>query len=391
MNKRMREIKNQIIELNDKANEYLDSKKIDKAEETIKEIEDLEREYVIAEKLEKNNKANITEEEIQNTLQNKKEDGFKAIAKFMKGQKLTEAENALIVESDSSSENGTNYLIPEDVQVAIRELRRSYKSAKSLVNVIPVTTLSGSTNFEKEDDGLLDDFEDGNTLNESNDPKFDKKSWKIKYKGKLIYISNILLGNEKAQLLAYLNKWFVRKAVRTENKDIFDTLKANKTAIACKGLLSLKSEMNLKLDPSCLIGASLVTNQTGFDIMDSEVDENGRPMLQPDPTNATRKVYNGYPIEVFADAELKNIAEGKAPVFIGNLVNGCDFMDREKLEFATSEHFAFNKNQTTMRVMEGYDVVGTDKDSYLFIALTKKEEKSIVSTEDKTTSTVPNA
>ncbi len=391
MNKRMREIKNQIIELNDKANEYLDSKKIDKAEETIKEIEDLEREYVIAEKLEKNNKANITEEEIQNTLQNKKEDGFKAIAKFMKGQKLTEAENALIVESDSSSENGTNYLIPEDVQVAIRELRRSYKSAKSLVNVIPVTTLSGSTNFETEDDGLLDDFEDGNTLNESNNPKFDKKSWKIKYKGKLIYISNILLGNEKAQLLAYLNKWFVRKAVRTENKDIFDTLKANKTAIACKGLLSLKSEMNLKLDPSCLIGASLVTNQTGFDIMDSEVDENGRPMLQPDPTNATRKVYNGYPIEVFADAELKNVAEGESPVFIGNLVNGCDFMDRENLEFATSEHFAFNKNQTTMRVMEGYDVVGTDKDSYLFIALTKKEEKSTVSTEDKTASTVPNA
>ena len=374
MNKRMREIKNKIIELNDKANEFLNSKKLDEAEETIKEINDLEREYVIAEKLEKSNKEKITEEEIQNTLQKKKEDGFKAIAKFMKGQKLTEAENALIVESDSTSENGTNYLIPEDVQVAIRELKRSYKSAKNLVNVIPVTTLSGSTNFEKEDDGLLDDFEDGSTLNESNNPKFDKKSWKIKYKGKLIYISNILLGNEKAQLLSYLNKWFVRKAVRTENKDIFDALKFGKTAIECKGALEIKSKMNLKLDPSCLIGASIVTNQTGFDIMDSEVDKNGRPMLQPNPTDSTKKMFNGYPIEVFSDAELKNISEGKAPMFIGNFVNGCDFMDREKVEFAVSEHFAFDKNQNTMRVMEGYDVVGTDKDSYLFITLTAKDE-----------------
>ena len=86
MNKKMREIKNQIIELNDKANEYLDSKKLDKAEDVIKEIENLEREYVIAEKLENNNKAKITEEEIQDTLQKKKEDGFKAIAKFMKGK-----------------------------------------------------------------------------------------------------------------------------------------------------------------------------------------------------------------------------------------------------------------------------------------------------------------
>jgi len=374
MNKKMREIKNQIIELNDKANKYLDSKKLDKAEDVIKEIENLEREYVIAEKLENNNKAKITEEEIQDTLQKKKEDGFKAIAKFMKGQKLTEVENALIVESDSTSENGTNYLIPEDVQVAIRELRRSYKSAKNLVNVIPVTTLSGSTNFEKEDDGFLDDFEDGSTLNESNDPKFDKKSWKIKYKGKLIYISNILLGNEKAQLLSYLNKWFVRKAVRTENRDIFNTLKKDKTAIECKGLLSIKSNMNKGIDTSCLIGASIVTNQTGFDIMDSEVDKNGRPMLQPNPTDATKKMFNGYPIEVFSDAELKNISEGKAPVFIGNLINGCDFMDREKIEFAVSEHFAFNKNQNTMRVMEGYDVVGTDKDSYLYIVLSAKDE-----------------
>lgn len=374
MNKRMREIKNQVIELNDEANEYLNSGNLDKAEEKVKEIENLEREYVVLEKLEKNNKAKITEEEIQDALQKKKEDGFKVIAKFMKGKKLTDAENALIVESDSSNENGTNYLIPEDVQVAIRELRRSYKSAKTLVNVIPVTTLSGSTNFEKEDDGLLDDFEDGNTLNESNEPKFEKKPWKIHYKGKLIYISNILLGNEKAQLLSYLDKWFVRKAVRTENKDIFDTLKLNKNAIQCKGLLSIKTNMNLKLDPSCLIGASIVTNQTGFDIMDAEVDKNGRPMLQPDPTNATRKMYNGYPIEVFSDVELKNIESGKAPVFIGNLVNGCDFMDREKLEFATSEHFAFNKNQNTMRVMEGYDTVQTDKDSYLYIELTAKEE-----------------
>ena len=44
--------------------------------------------------------------------------------------------------------------------------------------------------------------------------------------------------------------------------------------------------------------------------------------------------------------------------------------DREKLQFATSEHFAFNKNQLTMRIIEGYDTVQTDANSYEYISYT---------------------
>ena len=57
-------------------------------------------------------------------------------------------------------------------------------------------------------------------------------------------------------------------------------------------------------------------------------------------------------------------------MLIGNLKNGEDFMDRNRLEFATSEHFAFNKNQLAMRLMEGYDTVQTDSDSYEYIEYT---------------------
>lgn len=81
--------------------------------------------------------------------------------------------------------------------------------------------------------------------------------------------------------------------------------------------------------------------------------------------------------EVFADNELSNIAVGKYPVFIGSTKDGCDFMDRESLDFATSEHFAFNKNQTTLRIMEGYDVVETDKDAYKYLSFEEADEKVV--------------
>lgn len=373
MNKRMREIYAKIENLSEKANKYLDEGKTTEAEEIVNQINDLERQYVVAEKLQNNKSAEITDEEIDKSIKDKKTNGFAVIAKMLKGQKLNDVENAVIIESDNTENpNGTNYLIPEDVNVAIRELKRTYKSAKELVNVIPVTTLSGSTNFETDDDGLLDDFEDGETITESNNPKFAKKPWAIKFKGKLIYISNIVLGNEKAQLMSYINKWFIRKAVRTENKDIFTALKKDKTAVAVKGLEVLKKKINL-LDPA--LKQVIVTNSSGFAAMDEEKDLNGRGMLQVDPTNASRKMFNSLPIEVFADNELPNIATGKYPVFIGSTKDGIDFMDRESLDFATSEHFAFNKNQTTLRVIEGYDVVETDKDAYEYLSFEEANEK----------------
>lgn len=381
MNKKMREIYAKIENLSERANQYLDEGKTAEAEEIINQINDLERQYVIAEKLQNNKTAKITDEEIDKSIQDKKASGFTVIAKMLKGQKLDDVENAIIIESDNAENpNGTNYLIPEDVNVAIRELKRTYKSAKELVNVVPVTTLSGSTNFETEDDGLLDDFEDGQPVGESNNPKFVKEPWAIKFKGKLIYISNIVLGNEKAQLMSYINKWFIRKAVRTENKDIFAALKKDKTAVVVKGLDALKKQINL-LDPS--LKQVIVTNTSGFAVMDEEKDLAGRGMLSVDPTNTSRKMFQSLPIEVFADNELPNIATGKYPIFIGSTKDGVDFMDRESLNFATSEHFAFNKNQTTLRIMEGYDVVETDKDAYEYLSFEAADEK-VLKLEQKT-------
>ena len=128
MNKKMREIYAKIESLSDMANKYLDEGKTEKAEEIINQIDDLERQYVVAEKLANKRSAEITDEEIDKVIENKRADGFKVIAKMLKGHNLNEVENAIIIESDNAENpNGTNYLIPEDVNVAIRELKRTYK------------------------------------------------------------------------------------------------------------------------------------------------------------------------------------------------------------------------------------------------------------------------
>ncbi len=370
MNKKMREILKKIEEKTIIAKNYQTEKEFDKANEVLNEIEELQKEYEVEAKIFNIAKEEVTEEKVSEVTEEKKADGFAAITKMVTGRRMEESEKALIVESDPSAEDahGTNYLLPEDVQLAIRELRRNYISAKDLglVNVIPTTALSGSTNFETDDDGLLSNFEDGNAVDEEDGPKFIKVPFAIKFKGKLIYISNILAGNEKAGLMSYLNKWFVKKAVRTENKDIFTTLANNKTAKAITGLTALKTHINEDIDPSCKMTGVIVTNQTGFAMMDAQKDKMGRGLLEPNPAKTTAKMFQDMPIYVFSNKELANV-DGKAPMFIGATDAGCDFMDKEGLEFATSEHYAFNKNQNTLRVMEGYDTVQTDTEAYSYV------------------------
>lgn len=246
-----------------------------------------------------------------------------------------------------------------------RNLEKTYVSAKDLVTVIPTTSLSGSFVYEKSAPQGLVSFDDGDDITEETDPQFEQRKWTITHKGKIFPVSNVLMHSEKSGLTAYLNNWFVKNAIISENKDIFDTLKDGQAVKTIKGLDGLKSALNKDLDPSALIGAVIVTNQTGFDIMDREKDDVGRPLLNVDYANPTRKLFQGLQIVVFPDAQLPNVTD-KAPIFFGNLKAGCNFIDKAGYQFAMSEHVNFGKNMTIMRVIESYDVVQGDKTAYCY-------------------------
>lgn len=364
MNQKMRDLIAKIEEQQNTAKTYFDANDTEKAKAALDTADELRGQYEIVKRLFEAEKNTVPDEPEPNQ---KKADGFGVIAKMLRRQKLDDTEKALVTGGTS----GENNLMPEDVDLAIREMRKQYKSAKSLVTIIPTDTMSGGFNFENGTPAGLADLTDGSDVDGDGDPSFTRKPFAIKLKGKLIAISNVLKGAERAGLLAYINRWFVNNAVLSENADIFAALKKDKTTKAIKGLMALKASLNKDLDPSALIGGVIVTNQTGFDLMDQELDANGRPMLTPNPQNVTGRMYGGLPIEVFSDAQLPNIS-GKAPIFYGALDAGCYFIEKDGLEFAVSEHALFGKNQTAIRVIEGYDVIQADKEAYVYATFEAK-------------------
>ena len=178
-------------------------------------------------------------------------------------------------------------------------------------------------------------------------------------------------------MTSYLNNWFVKNSIISENTDIFTALQNGKTAKAIKGLDELKSSINKDLDLSARIGAVIVTNQTGFDIMDSEKDAVGRPILKEDYVTPTQKLFQGLPVIVFPDAQLPNTKAGQAPIFYGNLKAGCYFIDKKGYQFAVSTEYQFGANMTTMRVIESYDVIQADSSTYIYGTITAAEGKAV--------------
>ena len=346
MNKKMREILAQIQNKKEAARVFANEKKTSEAKALIEEIKNLQEEFDIEAALYEEGQQNV-----RNVVADPKPDAVQAFFKALRGEKLTDVENALI----TGGSNGENLVVPQDIHTQITELRRAYKSAREYVGYYNTTTLTGS--FVYEDITTitqLTNFTDGADVPTANDPKFTNVAYSVKEYGAILPVSNVILQNETGGLVSYIGNWFNKKAVRTENAKIFAQLQSGKTVKNLADWKALKSSINKDIDPLIAL------------------DTTGRPVLQPNPTNPTQKMFMGYPVEVFANAELPTTGTTTkyAPVYYGNTKAGVTFVDRNVLQVVSSTEAGFTKNQTLIRVIEMFDVIDADKSAYVYGQLT---------------------
>lgn len=375
MNKRLRELLSDIEKKTSLAKGYMEGETpdVEKAESVMNEVEKLRNEYAVELKIYEAEKAmnEPTDDQVDDAMAEKAKenevDGFVMIGKMLNRKPLNEAEKALL-STTTTGDHGEENLLPHDVQLAIQELRRTHLSARELLSVTTVNTLTGQHTYEVEANPELIPFDDGDAIGDATEPEFKNIQWAISWYGKILPISRILVGAERAGLMAYLNRWFVKSAVNTENKAIFTELKAfNATPVELKGWEALKRSINVDLDPALLLDGVILTNQTGFALLDEEKDENGRPILRDNPAHPTEKIFQGLPIKVFPNAQLPDITpDTVAPIFYGSLKAGLEFKEYENLQFAVSEHYLFNKNQNAMRVLEGFTILRTDEEAVIY-------------------------
>ncbi len=359
------EIFNRIVEKKAKMKNLKESGKISEAHAMIEEIKALESEYEVELALEK---PEIPfGDEPDEPKARKKADALMAFNKAVKGMSLTEAEMALVESTGASG----GYLVPTDEVTRIEELKRNMGSLKQYCDVVPVSTLSGTYVVEVSNDGKLIAFDEDGEITEG-DIEFARKSWKVDTKGLLLPVSNRLIEDEQANLLSYIDRYFAKAAARTDNADIIAVLKAS-TAVEGTDYTAINRTLNVVLDPAISDSAMIVTNQTGYDYLDSLVDGNGRPLLKDSLAQQGVKLFAGKRVVVLTDKEYSS-ESGKCEYWVGDMFEAVKFFDRKTLEVAISEHAGFKTNTTLIRCIQRGVALANDTDAGRRVVITPAAE-----------------
>jgi HK97 family phage major capsid protein len=208
--------------------------------------------------------------------------------------------------SPAGSEGG--FLNPIDFDNLIHTLTRQYFDLATIVNVEEVTAHTGWRAIETAVAMLpfaLMTESPPTDMAEAEEPTFTKISYTISDYGGYMPISNDLLNDTPANIMNYLARWVARKVVLTDNSLVLADLNAISAYSVPAAITTLdgqlKNILNLGLDPDISVSSKIICNQTGFDALDQLVDGLGRPLLQPDPTNATLNRLFGREVVKLAD------------------------------------------------------------------------------------------
>lgn len=304
------------------------------------------------------------------------EDNYKnSFFKAFRRQKLT-AEDREAIEvyagltggdmADGGEDGGL--LVPQDIQTAINTYMRDLPQLQPLINVVPVSTLSGSRVFEKIATmtpfaNITDDTAD---IDEMLNPQFEQITYAIKKYAGWMPIPNDLLKDSDQNIIAYLTSWIGKKSVVTRNTLILAILNAI-TPTAFADYKAIKKALNVTLDPMLSVGAKILTNQDGFQYLDTLEDGTGKPILQVDITQPSQKLFAGKPIVVVSNSVLPTTGTStkKAPIFVGNFGEAVTMFERQGYQIDSTNvgGTAFRKDRTELRVIEREDVKAIDTEA----------------------------
>ena len=278
--------------------------------------------------------------------------------------------NALTIAGGDPKGTDGGFLVPEDVDTAIREVVRQHSQLRSLFNVETVGTNSGSrvmaTDPTKGMSPIGGELPAGG-IPKDDQPTFSTVPFTLTTYGLIVPMSRELVQDENANLEAYLGRWFGKKEAITENqllKARLDELAADTWAptdeINAVGLL--RKLLILALDPAISLNAKILVNQSSYDYLDSLNDEMGRPLINIDPMTGESMIFKNRQIVMLSDAQLPNNA-GKFPLYAGDFAQYATLFERGGMEMTATDigGGAFENNGVSVRGIKRMGTAVFDK------------------------------
>ena len=389
MNKKMRELLNKIAQKRMMARDFMDgeNKDLEKAAALMDEADELQKEYDLEARMYAAEKEDNTptDEEVAEEKANKQEKNvIKEVADAIRRVAKT-------LNEGTGTEGG--YTVPADIVTKIQELREAQFSLEELVTVESVSTMAGERTYKTRAQKTgFTKVGEKSAIPAVAGPAFSRLQYTIsKYAGYLP-ITNELLEDSDENLVNTVLAWLADESRVTRNNLILAAIRTKAAKAIDSGIKGIKSVLNKDLGQAFKPTSVVVTNDDGLDYLDQLEDKNGRPLLNPDPTNSANMQLRAgatvVPIKVIPNTDMAT-TESKVPFLIGDFKEGIVLFDRKKINIMTSntavvgsgedEINAFEDDCTIFRGIEREDVRVRDnkafENCYIDISSTEEEEE----------------
>lgn len=239
--------------------------------------------------------------------------------------------------------DGAQAVIPQEVVTPIFEGANAKQNLAEMATIKNVSTGSGKypisisdpTKFlaTKEELATIPDVDAS-----VNDVPFEAKS----FAGK-IFLSNELIEDSAIDIKAEVQSQLQQLVLNTDNHNVISLLQTltSENATDIDGLKKIK---NTEIDPAVLgsVGSVVITNQDGYNYLDTLKDSQGRYLLTEDVTAQSGKALFGLPVVVASNAVLPDVS-GQFPVFVGNLPQAVAVFRRDNIAVNWEQFDSFSQ------------------------------------------------
>lgn len=373
MTKEMRELQAKLATVEQEARLAIGEGRVEDAEKGMEKIRSLRKQIAMLEELETEEKRAAVPRGEARERKELEEQYTKAVLKAIRRKSLSPDEQSTVASYQREvlaqmheggvpavPDGDVGIIVPVDVQTRINEIQRTLNDLSGYVKVETVGTLSGSRVLER--DELMTPLQvvaEYGQIQEMDNPQFDLIQYTLIKRAGFLPLTNELLADSDQNILAYVSNWIARKVVVTRNTLITQAVAALQQ-VPLADLDAIKHVLNVDLDPAISKTAEVLTNQDGFHWLDTQVDGNGRYLLQDDITQPGRKLLFGRPVWVVANRYLASTPapDATAPIIIGNGKQLAVLFTRGRYELASTKEGgdAWRRDATEMRVISRDDL-----------------------------------
>lgn len=220
---------------------------------------------------------------------------------------------------DGLTTHGAEAVIPEEVVTPVLELKNSKYNLAQYATVKTVSTGSGHYPIAKRNNtAVLATKEELADIADVDANMFEDVQFDVKTRAGKIALSNEVVDDSAVDIVSEVKGQLQKLVDNTDNQNIMkvltsDPFKKEKATTTD----DLKKIFNVELDPA--LNKMWIVNQSGFNYLDTLKDNEGRYLLQPNPTAASGFSLFGAPVVMISDTVMPNNADGSFPMIAGDI------------------------------------------------------------------------